>query len=152
MALLQTSGLNKHFGGLHVTNDVNFDLQPGEIHCLIGPNGAGKSTLFRLILGEHLPSSGTIHYDGTDITKAKPFQRIRKGISVKFQVPGIFKALKVRQNLEIALQHHLEGHSLGEEIDRLPAISAMARSSGSKSAWPSASSRSFCCSTNRPPA
>lgn len=119
MALLQTSGLNKHFGGLHVTNDVNFDLQPGEIHCLIGPNGAGKSTLFRLILGEHLPSSGTIHYDGTDITTAKPFQRIRKGISVKFQVPGIFKALKVRQNLEIALQHHLEGHSLGEEIDRL---------------------------------
>lgn len=119
MALLRTSGLNKHFGGLHVTNDVNFDLQAGEIHCLIGPNGAGKSTLFRLILGEHLPSSGTIHYDGTDITTAKPFQRIRKGISVKFQVPGIFKALKVRQNLEIALQHHLEGHSLGEEIDRL---------------------------------
>jgi branched-chain amino acid transport system ATP-binding protein len=122
MALLETRALNKHFGGLHVTNNVDFALQEGEIHCLIGPNGAGKSTLFRLILGEHLPSSGSILYAGDDITRAKPFQRIRKGISVKFQVPGIFKALKVRQNLEIALQHHLEGHSLGEEIDRLLAF------------------------------
>jgi len=72
-----------------------------------------------LILGEYLPTSGRIFYDGHDITRAKSFARIRRGISVKFQVPGIFKALSVRQNLQIALQHHLAGHSLGEEIDRL---------------------------------
>lgn len=119
MTLLETRNLDKHFGGLHVTNNVDFALQPGEIHCLIGPNGAGKSTFFRLILGEHLPSGGQILYRGADITRAKPFERIRRGLSVKFQVPGIFKALSVRQNLEIALQHHLEGHSLNEEIDRL---------------------------------
>ncbi len=119
MAILETRGLNKWFGGLHVTGGVDFVLQPGEIHCLIGPNGAGKSTFFRLILGEYLPTSGRIFYDGHDITRAKSFARIRRGISVKFQVPGIFKALSVRQNLQIALQHHLAGHSLGEEIDRL---------------------------------
>ena len=67
-ALLETRDLNKRFGGLHVTNDVNFALEQGEIHCLIGPNGAGKSTLFRLILGEHPPSSGAIFYAGEDIT------------------------------------------------------------------------------------
>ena len=122
MPLLETRKLNKHFGGLHVTNDVDFTLEPGEIHCLIGPNGAGKSTLFRLILGEHLPSSGQVLYAGQDITTLKPFQRIRKGISVKFQVPGIFKALSARQNLEIALQHHLEHASLTQEIDRLLAF------------------------------
>ena len=104
---------------MHVTNDVDFTLQQGEIHCLIGPNGAGKSTLFRLILGEHQPTSGQIFYRGEDITRARPFERIRRGISVKFQVPGIFKALSVRQNLEIALQHHLDGASLENEIARL---------------------------------
>jgi ABC-type uncharacterized transport system ATPase subunit len=116
MALLETRGLNKRFGGLQVTNDVNLSLDAGELHCLIGPNGAGKSTLFRLILGEYPPSSGQILYDGADITHLQSYERIHRGISVKFQVPGIFKALTVRQNLEIALQHHLEGHSLAGEI------------------------------------
>lgn len=119
MAILETRKLNKHFGGLHVTGNVDFALQPGEMHCLIGPNGAGKSTFFRLILGEHLPGSGQILFAGEDITRAKPFQRIRKGISVKFQVPGIFKELSVRQNLVIALQHHVPPRELTEEIDRL---------------------------------
>jgi ABC-type uncharacterized transport system ATPase subunit len=119
MSILETRGLNKHFGGLHVTADVNLILEQGELHCLIGPNGAGKSTLFRLILGEHVPSSGAIFYAGHDITALKSFQRIRRGMSVKFQVPGIFKSLSVRQNLEISLQHHLEGGSLEAEADRL---------------------------------
>ena len=119
MPILETRALNKWFGGLHVTGGVDFALEPGEIHCLIGPNGAGKSTLFRLILGEHLPTSGSIHYRGEDITKKKPFERIRRGISVKFQVPGIFKALSVRQNLAIAMQHHLQKADLADEIDRL---------------------------------
>ena len=122
MALLELRGLNKHFGGLHVTNAVDLALEAGEIHCLIGPNGAGKSTLFRLILGEHAPSSGHIFYAGEDITALKSFERIRRGMSVKFQVPGIFKALSARQNLEIALQHHLEGGSLDAEADRLIAF------------------------------
>jgi branched-chain amino acid transport system ATP-binding protein len=119
MTLLRTENLDKHFGGLHVTADVNLALEPGEIHCLIGPNGAGKSTLFRLILGEYAPSAGRILYDGQDITALPSYARIRRGISVKFQVPGIFPALGVRQNLQIALQDHLEGHSLAAEINRL---------------------------------
>ena len=122
MPILETRDLNKHFGGLHVTADVNFALEQGELHCLIGPNGAGKSTLFRLILGEHLPSNGSVLYAGEDITTLKSFERIRRGMSVKFQVPGIFKALSARQNLKIALQHHLERGALGTEVDRLLAF------------------------------
>ncbi|TFF20486.1 ABC transporter ATP-binding protein [Jiella endophytica] len=119
MAILQTRKLDKWFGGLHVTDNVDFALEQGEVHCLIGPNGAGKSTFFKLVLGEHAPSGGEILYDGEDITRTKSYERIRRGISVKFQVPGIFQALRVRQNLQIALQHHLQGASLDEEIDRL---------------------------------
>lgn len=119
MALLETHKLNKRFGGLHVTADVSFSLEPGKIHCLIGPNGAGKSTFFRLLLGEHQPSSGTILFDGDDITRLKPFQRINRGMSVKFQVPGIFGALSARQNLEIALQHKVGAAMLEAEVERL---------------------------------
>ncbi len=118
MALLETRKLNKRFGGLQVAADVDFALETGELHCLIGPNGAGKSTFFRLILGEYKPTSGHVFYDGQDITALQAHDRIRRGISVKFQVPGIFGALSVSQNLEIALQHHLEGHSLRGEIRR----------------------------------
>jgi ABC-type branched-subunit amino acid transport system ATPase component len=119
MSLLQTVNLNKSFGGLHVTNNVNLAIETGEIHCLIGPNGAGKSTLFRLLLGEYAPSSGNILYQGDEITRLKPFQRVWRGISVKFQVPGIFKGLTVRQNLEIALQSRLKNKELQEEAQRL---------------------------------
>ena len=122
MAILETRDLNKWFGGLHVTNGVSFRLEPGQIHCLIGPNGAGKSTFFRLVLGEHTPSSGQILFENQDITREQSFARIRRGISVKFQVPGVFKALSVRHNLEIALQRRLFGEALEAEIDRLLAF------------------------------
>lgn len=116
-ALLETRKLDKSFGGLHVTDSVDLTLETGEIHCLIGPNGAGKSTLFRLILGEHRPSSGSILFAGEDITHLEAFERIRRGISVKFQVPGVFKGLSVRQNLETALQRRHSGARLAAEID-----------------------------------
>lgn len=60
MTMLETRKLNKHFGGLQVTTDVNLVPEAGELRRLIGPNGAGKSALFRSILGEYAPSSGQI--------------------------------------------------------------------------------------------
>jgi len=117
--ILDVAKLNKSFGGVTVARDIDFVLDAGAMHCLIGPNGAGKSSFFRLLLGEHAPDSGTIRFAGDDITALRSFQRIRKGISVKFQVPGIFKALSVRQNLEIAFQYHLHGASLGETVRRV---------------------------------
>lgn len=118
-AILETRGLSKSFGGVKVARGIDFAMDPGEIHCLIGPNGAGKSSFFRLILGEHEPDAGRILFQGADITDLRSFKRIRRGISVKFQVPGIFKALSVRQNLAIAFQHHLHGHDLDATIARV---------------------------------
>jgi branched-chain amino acid transport system ATP-binding protein len=117
--ILEVTKLNKSFGGVTVARDIDFALDVGAMHCLIGPNGAGKSSFFRLLLGEHAPDSGTIRFSDQDITTLRSFERIRKGISVKFQVPGIFKALSVRQNLEVAFQHHLHGASLGGTIRRV---------------------------------
>jgi ABC-type uncharacterized transport system ATPase subunit len=117
--ILSVRKLNKSFGGVTVARNIDFTLQAGTMHCLIGPNGAGKSSFFRLILGEHAPDSGSIHFRGEEITRLRSFQRIRRGISVKFQVPGIFKALSVRQNLEVAFQHHLHGHNLSNTVKRV---------------------------------
>ena len=78
--ILQAKGLLKRYGTVVAMRGADFELYPGEILGVIGDNGAGKSTLFRLILGEHLPSSGTILFGGEDITGLKPFQRIRRGM------------------------------------------------------------------------
>lgn len=118
-AILEVSGLRKAFGGVTVADGIDFSLNSGAMHCLIGPNGAGKSSFFRLILGEHTPDAGRIFFAGEDITGLRSFQRIRRGISVKFQVPGIFKALSVRQNLEVAFQHHLHGQSLAATVQSM---------------------------------
>lgn len=117
--ILQTVGLSKRFGGVHVARNIDFGVEQGEIHCLIGPNGAGKSSLFRLILGAYAPDSGRVLFKGEDVTALLPHARVRRGMSVKFQVPGIFKDLSVRQNLVISFQYHLHGHDLEATIDRV---------------------------------
>ncbi len=58
--ILEVTGLNKHFGGIHVTQNVNFTMQEGEQSAIIGPNGAGKSTFFNLLTGYHKPDGGKV--------------------------------------------------------------------------------------------
>ena len=118
-ALLEATKLSKHFGGLKAVDHLSLAIEEGELHCLIGPNGAGKSTFFRLILGRYLPTAGTVRFSGEDITRLQAAARIRRGISVKMQVPGVFPELPVWQNLVIALQSHLAEPDLSREVDRL---------------------------------
>jgi len=118
-AILQTRGLKKYFGGLYAINGVDLAVEEGELRCLIGPNGAGKSTLFKLILGSYDPSEGEIFFRGENITGIRPHLRIQRGMSIKFQVPGIFLDLPVEQNLRIALQRAYRGAALEEELSRL---------------------------------
>ncbi|HEY0420223.1 MAG TPA: ABC transporter ATP-binding protein [Acetobacteraceae bacterium] len=117
--LLELRGLRKRFGGLEAARGVDLKVEPGEIRCLIGPNGAGKSTLFRLILGIYPPTAGQILFGGADITALPSHTRITRGISVKFQVPGIFPGLSAEQNLVIALQRRVAPADLPRETDRL---------------------------------
>ena len=100
--ILQTRALVKRFGGLQATDTVDFDLRRGELRCLIGPNGAGKSTFFKLLTGQIEPTSGTILFDGHDITDLPTHQIARLGIGIKNQTPDVFDGLSGRENLWLA--------------------------------------------------
>jgi len=125
--ILETRGLKKYFGGLYAINGVDLAIEEGELRCLIGPNGAGKSTLFKLILGSYEPSAGEVRFKGENITALRPHLRVQRGISIKFQVPGIFLDLPVDQNLRIALQRSHQGAALEQELDRLLALIELAQ-------------------------
>ncbi|MBV8705324.1 MAG: ATP-binding cassette domain-containing protein, partial [Acetobacteraceae bacterium] len=125
-ALLEARGVSKHFGGVFAVEGVDLAVEQGEIHCLIGPNGAGKSTLFKLIVGTEAPSAGHVVFRGGDVTGAAPFRRVKQGMSIKMQAPSVFKALPVRQNLHIALQHHRDPSEIEAEENRLLGLLGLA--------------------------
>ena len=102
--ILNVSGLNKHFGGLHATNDLNLELKKGEKYAIIGPNGAGKSTFFNLITGYYRPDSGKILFNGKEITNMPSHHIARAGISRAFQISNIFPKLNVLENVRSAVQ------------------------------------------------
>lgn len=120
--LLEVRGLHKRFGGLRVLDDVDLAIDAGEIHCLIGPNGAGKSTLFKLMVGTYEPSEGQVLFLGEDITDRRPYERVMRGMSIKMQVPSVFRELPVAQNLQIALQRRLPIGAISAEQARLLAL------------------------------
>ncbi|HSG64030.1 MAG TPA: ABC transporter ATP-binding protein [Gammaproteobacteria bacterium] len=103
-ALLQVRGVHKTFGTLLALDGVDVEVQAGTFHGLIGPNGSGKSTLLKAIAGAHLPTSGTISFDGRDITNATPYERARVGMSLKFQITAVLRELSVYDNVLLALQ------------------------------------------------
>lgn len=108
--MLEVRGLDKSFGGLHVTRDVSLRLEPGERRVILGPNGAGKTTLFNLLVGELVPSGGQILLGGEDITGRSVAERARRGLSRSYQKNNLFESLTVRENLALAAAASL-GHT-----------------------------------------
>lgn len=110
LALLDAAGLSKRFGGLRATTDVDIRVERGEIVSVIGPNGAGKTTLFNLLTGFSSADTGTVKFDGRDITKMPAHQRVALGMARTFQLVESFQSLTVRQVLTTAaLLHHRMG-------------------------------------------
>ncbi len=102
-ALLSVRGLSKRFGGVHAVDGIDLDVQPREKVALIGPNGAGKTTFYNLLSGRMQPTSGTVVFDGRDVTGLAPHRITRLGISRSFQITNIFPEFTARENVEVAL-------------------------------------------------
>jgi branched-chain amino acid transport system ATP-binding protein len=105
--ILETHTLVKAFKGFVAVDGVSLRVRQGEVHALIGPNGAGKTTFFNLLTKFLQPTSGTIFYRGTNITREKPADIARRGVVRSFQICAVFPHLTVLENVRVALQRSL---------------------------------------------
>jgi len=111
---LSVDAIVMNFGGLRAVDRVTFAIQEGQIHGLIGPNGAGKTTVFNCITGFYHPASGTIRFQGRDITHLRPDQIARLGIARTFQNAQLFRAMSARDNILVAMHSQMRTAILAE--------------------------------------
>jgi branched-chain amino acid transport system ATP-binding protein len=104
MAILETTGISKHFGGLMANDDVSFTLEEGNITSIIGPNGAGKTTLFNLLSGLYKPDAGKVLFEGQNISGWPIHKIVNLGIARSFQVLNIFNEISPADNIRLAVQ------------------------------------------------
>ncbi len=97
--MLKIENLSKRFGGLAAVNNVTTIIEKGKINAIIGPNGAGKTTFFNLISGVHRPTSGSITFDGQDVTHLRTDQVAQLGVARTFQTTALFDQATVLDNL-----------------------------------------------------
>src|SRR3990172_7195130 len=100
--ILEVIDMNKRFGGLTAVNNFNLRIDKGEIVGLIGPNGAGKTTFFNLVTGLLKPDSGTVFFEGRNITRLKPHKIANMGLARTFQNSQSFRRMLVIENVGVA--------------------------------------------------
>jgi branched-chain amino acid transport system ATP-binding protein len=104
MSLLEVRQVSKNFGNLAAVRDVSLAVEKGELRAVIGPNGAGKTTFFNLISGFFPPTTGSIVFDGIDVTSMPVHRRVVLGMARTFQITEIFPELSVADNVRISAE------------------------------------------------
>ncbi|HEY6054981.1 MAG TPA: ATP-binding cassette domain-containing protein, partial [Gaiellaceae bacterium] len=99
---LRALGVSRAFEGVAALEQVDLELGRGEVVGLIGPNGAGKTTLVNVLTGFDFPTAGRVELEGRDVTRWPPQRRGRAGLARTFQHGHAFRALTVRENVEVA--------------------------------------------------
>ncbi|MGE0153735.1 MAG: ABC transporter ATP-binding protein [Reyranellaceae bacterium] len=121
MSLFRVDNISLHFGGLRAVDDVSFAVEQGEVFTIIGPNGAGKTSIFNLISRLYNPTSGTLAFEGRDITKVPPHLIAKMGIARTFQNIELFENASVLANLLVGRHCHTTTNVFGE-ILFLPSV------------------------------
>jgi urea transport system ATP-binding protein len=101
--MLSVDGINQYYGGSHILRGLSFATESGQVTTLLGRNGVGKTTLLKCLMGVLPTRSGSIRFDGRDITHAAPHERVRAGIGYVPQGREIFPRLTVEENLLMGL-------------------------------------------------
>ncbi|MGN6286712.1 MAG: ABC transporter ATP-binding protein [Afipia sp.] len=115
--ILRLQSVSRRFSGLQALRDVSLTVNKGEVIGLIGPNGAGKTTLVNVVTGVTPASSGTVTFDGQDITKVKTYQSARLGLSRTFQIVQPFAEFSALDNVAAAALFSQPGESLKSARD-----------------------------------
>ena len=98
--MLDVRSIDLHHGAAQALRAVSLTAEPGKVTCVLGRNGVGKTSLLRALIGQHPISKGSITFEGSDITRLKPYERARRGIAYVPQGREIFPLLTVEENLE----------------------------------------------------
>ncbi|HLZ05444.1 MAG TPA: ATP-binding cassette domain-containing protein [Bradyrhizobium sp.] len=123
--ILRATGLTKRYGGIIANRDIDFTVNRGELRGIIGPNGAGKSTFFKMLTCEIPPTSGSIVFEGRDITGMNVTDVCQLGLTKSYQVNQLFSGLTVRDNIVIAALAGLRGKfrlDMFSSLDRIPGL------------------------------
>jgi len=107
--LVEVHDLVVHHGQLRALDGVSFQVYPGEVYAIIGANGAGKSTLLRTIAGLHHPTTGSVLFDGKDVTGLRPERRAAQGIVMVPEGRRLFESLSVEENLQVGATYARQG-------------------------------------------
>ncbi len=119
MTLLELKNVSVSYGRIEAIHDISFTVDKGEIVSLIGANGAGKSTTMRTISGLLNPSTGSITFDGEDITRMKAHIRVVRGISQAPEGRGIFPGMSVFENLDMGAFGRKDRSGMAADFDRV---------------------------------
>ena len=117
--LLALKRLQVAYGGIHAVKGIDLTVDQGELVCLIGANGAGKTTTLKGITGLQPIKSGTIHYNGEDITGKPAYQLVRKGLSMVPEGRGVFGALTIDENLAMGAYARNDHAAIADDVDRV---------------------------------
>jgi branched-chain amino acid transport system ATP-binding protein len=117
--MLEVRNVTKRFGNLVAVKDVSMSVKQGELRAIIGPNGAGKTTFFNMISGYFAPTTGSILFDGTDVTQIPAHRRVGLGMGRTFQITEIFPELTVHENVLTAAEV-----AAGQTLNMLPGRAA----------------------------
>ena len=117
--MLKIEGLNQYYGGSHILRDVGFEARLGEVTVVLGRNGVGKTSLLKSLMGVVPVRAGRVMLDGTDLTAAPPYERVRAGIGYVPQGREIFGRLTVEENLRMGLAVRPGGTAIPPELFEL---------------------------------
>ena len=117
--MLEVRNVTKRFGNLVAVKDVSMSVKQGELRAIIGPNGAGKTTFFNMISGYFAPTTGSILFDGKDVTQIPAHRRVGLGMGRTFQITEIFPELTVHENVLTAAEV-----AAGQTLNMLPGRAA----------------------------
>jgi branched-chain amino acid transport system ATP-binding protein len=113
---LVVAGASKRFGGVRAVEDVSISVNTGEIASIIGPNGAGKTSLLNMISGFYKPDTGSITFEGRDITRARPAEIAARGIARTFQNIALFAGMTVLDNIMLGRHVHMRSGVLSSLV------------------------------------
>jgi branched-chain amino acid transport system ATP-binding protein len=111
--LLEAKGVSKKFGGLTAVDTLDYSLETQSINSIIGPNGAGKTTFFNVVTGFYKPTTGTVKFDGREISGMRPNKLTHIGIARTFQTIRLFNNLSAVENVLVGMHHRLKAGWIG---------------------------------------